>query len=78
MQIGINEATTQLPQLVLNAQNGEEVFITDHGEIVAKIVSAGQNYNSKEDIINKLRAINKKSPLGTLEELMEWKEDGRR
>lgn len=79
MQIGINEATTRLPQLVLNAQNGEEVFITDHGEIVAKIVVAGQKkYETAKELLDKMRAMHKKSPLGTMEELMEWKAEGRR
>lgn len=78
MQVGMHEAKTNLSKLVAFAQNGEEVLITNRGEVVARIVGAGQNRRAKtEEIIKKFRAMTKKHPIGTVEEIMEWKNEGR-
>lgn len=78
MQVGMHEAKTNLSKLVAFAQNGEEVLITNRGEVVAKIVGAGQSRREKaEEIARQFRAITKNNPIGTLEEIMAWKEEGR-
>lgn len=79
MQVGMHEAKTNLSKLVALAQNGEEVLITSRGEVVARIIgSKKKNKNKAKEIMDKLRAIHKESPFGTLEELMEWKNEGRK
>ena len=79
MQVGMHEAKTNLSKLVAYAQSGEEVLITNRGEVVARIVGANKDGKNKaKELMDKMRAMHKESPLGTLEELMEWKNEGRR
>ena len=79
MQVGMFDAKTNLSKLVALAQQGEEIFITNRGEVVAKIVGTGRSKRaSTKELLDEMRALNKASPLGSLEELMEWKAEGRK
>ncbi len=79
MQVGMFDAKTNLSKLVALAQQGEEILITNRGEVVAKIVGTNKNNKNKaKELMDRMRAMHKESPLGTLEELMEWKTEGRR
>jgi prevent-host-death family protein len=78
MQVGMHEAKTNLSKLVVFAQKGEEVLITNRGEVVARIVGASnKRKNSAKELIDKMRKMTKKHPIGTLEEIIEWKNEGR-
>ena len=78
MQVGMHEAKSQLSKLVAFAQNGEEVLITNRGEVVARIVGAGKDKNKAKELMDKMRAMTKKHPIATLEEILEWKNEGRK
>ncbi len=78
MEVGMHEAKTNLSKLVALAQSGEEILLTNHGEVVARLLGAGKSRREKaEEIMKEFRKMTKKNPIGTLEEIMEWKADGR-
>lgn len=78
MQVGMFDAKTNLSKLVALAQQGEEILITNRGEVVAKIIGTGKSRREKaEEVAKQFRAITKNHPIGTLEEILAWKEDGR-
>ncbi len=78
MQVGMHEAKTNLSKLVAFAQSGEEVLITNRGEVVARLVGASNGRNKAKELMDKMRAMTKNHPIGTLEEILEWKNEGRK
>ncbi|MEK6747318.1 MAG: type II toxin-antitoxin system prevent-host-death family antitoxin [Rickettsiales bacterium] len=79
MQVGMFDAKTNLSKLVALAQQGEEILITNRGEVVARLVGTGSRKQaSAKELLDEMRALNKENPLGTLNELMEWKSEGRK
>ncbi|MEZ5690256.1 MAG: type II toxin-antitoxin system prevent-host-death family antitoxin [Rickettsiales bacterium] len=79
MQVGMFEAKTQLSKLVAFAQDGEEVFITNRGIVVAKITAVSSwQPNKAKKLVDKMRKMTKKNPIGSFEEIMEWRKEGRK
>ena len=80
MQIGIEEAQSKLPQLIDFVKKGEEILLMEHGEVVAQIIAGAreQNRQKAKKIMQQFNKITKKHSLGSLDEILEWKEEGRR
>jgi prevent-host-death family protein len=79
MTIGYNEADGKLSELLDRVETGEVITITRNGHPIAKLISTGpQADNDLARRIEEFRALRKKGPRVSLEELMEWKNEGRR
>lgn len=84
--IGLFEAKTHLSELIARAERGEEVIITRHNKPVAKLVPI--NEVSPELIARRRRALLDMQAIGrrmaqrgepvTREELLQWRDEGRR
>jgi prevent-host-death family protein len=84
--IGLFEAKTHLSELVARAEQGEEVIITRHNKPVAKIVPirdvSPELYQQRLDALAGLQAIGREiekrgGPI-TVEEILAWRDEGRR
>jgi prevent-host-death family protein len=84
--IGLFEAKTHLSELVARAEQGEEVIITRHNKPVAKLVPISEVSPElvarRRQIFEELQAIGREiekrgGPL-TVEEILEWRDEGRR
>ena len=78
-EIGIYEAKTHLSRLLKRVENGESFSITNRGRIVAVMVPPHDIAQGKtHDAYGQLIALREKSPIGTVREVMNWKNQGRR
>jgi prevent-host-death family protein len=73
--VGAFEAKTHFSQLIERAMHGEEIFITRHGKLVAKLVPVDTNCDSEaaKDAATRLRTLAKEMQLGPFQ-WDEWKE----
>lgn len=83
MEIGIYEAKTHLASLVARVERGERITITRHGKPVAVLMSPEANAMEKHrkavDALFKLREELRQSGVSiTREEIIAWKNEGRR
>jgi len=84
--VGLFEAKTHLSELVARAEHGEEVIITRHNKPVARLVPMGEVspelYRRRLDAAAALqvvgRAMAKRGGPVTLEEILAWRDEGRR
>ena len=84
--IGLFEAKTHLSELVARAERGEEVIITRHNKPVAKLVPISEVspelYQRRMVALDALQAIGrdmqKRGGPITVEELLAWRDEGRR
>ncbi len=77
-EIGIYEAKTHLSRLLKRVENGESFSITNRGRIVAVMVPPHDVAQVKtKEAYDQLMALRKKSPIGTVREVMNWKNEGR-
>lgn len=85
--IGLFEAKTHLSELVARAERGEEVVITRHNKPVAKLVPitteiSPELYRKRLEILDELQAVGREiaargGPI-TVEEILAWRDEGRR
>jgi prevent-host-death family protein len=84
--VGLFEAKTHLSELIARAERGEEVVITRHNKPVAKIVPF--QAVSPEVVAKRLEALAGMQAIGreierrggpiTVEEILAWRDEGRR
>ena len=84
--VGLFEAKTHLSELIARAERGEETIITRHNKPVAKIVPISEV--SPELYQQRLAAIKAMQDIGreiekrggplTVEEILSWRDEGRR
>lgn len=84
--VGLFEAKTHLSELVARAERGEEVIITRHNKPVAKIVPIGEV--SPELIARRMQILGELQEIGrgiaarggplTVDEILQWRDEGRR
>lgn len=84
--IGLFEAKTHLSELVARAEAGEEVIITRHNKPVAKLVPISEVSPElvarRREIAAEMQAIGREiaargGPV-TIEEILAWRDEGRR
>ncbi len=85
--VGLFEAKTHLSKLIARAERGEEVIITRHNRPVAKLVPitteiSPELYRKRLEILAELQAIGRDiaargGPI-TVEEILSWRDEGRR
>jgi antitoxin (DNA-binding transcriptional repressor) of toxin-antitoxin stability system len=77
LQIGMHEAKTRLSELVKLLYQGEQICLTNHGEIVAELTIPHKKRQIKAAaIMRKLHKLVKAHPLGKHDELMAWRREG--
>jgi prevent-host-death family protein len=79
-EVGAFEAKNKLSELLDLAERGEEIIITKHGREVARLVPPNRHYSVEEAraAMQRIRERAKKRGLKvTLEELKEWRDEGR-
>ncbi len=84
--VGLFEAKTHLSELIARAERGEEVVITRHNKPVAKLVPISEVspelYQRRLKILDELQAIGRRieadgGPI-TVEEILQWRDEGRK
>jgi prevent-host-death family protein len=84
--IGLFEAKTHLSELIARAERGEEVIITRHNKPVAKLVPINEIspelYQQRLKLLAELQDIGRRmeaegGPI-TVEEILQWRDEGRR
>jgi prevent-host-death family protein len=85
--VGLFEAKTHLSELIARAERGEEVIITRHNKPVAKLVPitseiSPELYRKRLQILDELQAVGREiekrgGPI-TVEEILSWRDEGRR
>lgn len=84
--VGLFEAKTHLSELIARAERGEEVIITRHNKPVAKLVPISEVspelYQQRMAALDALQAVGREiekrgGPI-TLEEILSWRDEGRR
>jgi prevent-host-death family protein len=84
--IGLFEAKTHLSELVARAEQGEEVIITRHNKPVAKLVPItgvpAELVARRRQILRHMQEIGREiektgGPI-TVEEILAWRDEGRR
>lgn len=83
MEIGIYEAKTHLASLIARAENGERITITRHGRPVAILVSPRaddmEKHRKAVDELFRIREELRQAGVKiTREEIIAWKNEGRR
>ena len=89
--IGAFQAKTQFSELLDRVERGEEVTITRHGQVIAKLVPSGSGKLSaaekarRKDVVARILELgrqnaesNKGKPPVTQAEIRSWREEGRR
>ena len=80
--VGAFEAKTKLSELLDLVERGGEITITRRGEPVARLVPISRHSERArvQALIEEIKDTRKKSGLKhtTLEEMMEWRKEGRR
>ena len=78
-EIAVNEAKTHLSNLLKRVENGESFSITNKGKVIAVVLPP--NDIAKKDgreAYSRLKELINKYPIGTVQEVMNWKNEGRR
>lgn len=84
--VGLFEAKTHLSELIARAERGEEVVITRHNKPVAKIVPirevSPELVARRMEIIAEMKRIGREieargGPI-TIQEILSWRDEGRR
>lgn len=80
LTVGAFEAKTKLSELLDAVERGEEVTITRRGEPIAKLVPLTGNAARLHELIDGIKATRDASGLKdtTIEEILEWRKQGRR
>lgn len=79
LEVGMHEAKSRLSELVRLMQQGEEIYLTNHGVRVAELNPPREMRKQKAaETIARLRKLAKEHPLGTFDELMAWRREGLR
>lgn len=81
LEYGAFEAKTHFSELLRKVEQGEQITITLRGKPVAVLCSVDQyQYQDRTDreAFERLRQLRKEAPVrATLEELQQWKQEGR-
>ena len=78
-EIGIYESKTHLSRLLKRVENGESFSITNRGRIVAVMVPPHDVAQVKtNEAYDQLIALREKFPIGTVREVINWKNESRR
>ena len=78
-EIGIHEAKARFSKLLKRVEDGERFSITNRGKVVAVMMPPHDIAPDKaNDAYRQLIALRTKFPIGTVGEVTDWKNRGRR
>jgi len=78
-KIGMFEAKTHLPEIIRSVQQGQEVCLTNRNKEVAFIIPVELYYQKKQAAVMKqLNELKKRAPIGTAEEVIKMRDEGRK
>ena len=78
-EIGIHETKTHLSRILKRVSDGESFSITNRGKVVAVMMPPGEvGQIQANKAFGRLIQLRAKYPVGTVEEVMAWKNEGRR
>ncbi|MEZ4614364.1 MAG: type II toxin-antitoxin system Phd/YefM family antitoxin [Caldilineaceae bacterium] len=78
IQVGMHEAKTRLSELVALIHQGEQVYLTKRGSIVAKLaLPEEEDQHKAAKVLRELQELAEQHPPGILDELIAWKSEGR-
>jgi prevent-host-death family protein len=60
-QVNITELRNHLPRYLSSVKNGDEILVTSHGQVIARIVPA---VNTKKEASEKLKKLRKHCKVG--------------
>ena len=75
-KVGMFKTKTHLPELIRQVQKGQQTCLTNRSQEVAIIVPIrALQQRKKSSIFKELKDLLKKSPLGTVDEIISMKEE---
>ena len=78
-QIQASDAKARLAELLDEVERGETLVITRHGKPIARIVPDEEARKERVDrAIERIKERQKTGPRATIEEIIQWKNEGRR
>ncbi|MGI6454230.1 MAG: type II toxin-antitoxin system Phd/YefM family antitoxin [bacterium] len=72
IEIQASEVPGKIEEILQRVEQGEEFEITRGGKRVARI-SPERVFHTNKEVIEKLKEYRRKYPLGTVQEIKEWK-----
>ncbi|MDR0296982.1 MAG: type II toxin-antitoxin system prevent-host-death family antitoxin [Rickettsia sp.] len=70
---------THLPELIKEVEAGEELCITNRGKKVAFVIPVAKYYSQRfDDLFNKFAALKRRSPLGSIDDVIKMKNLGKK
>ncbi len=78
--IQASEAKAKFAELLDQVERGDTIVITRHGKAIARIEPAGQEdmKAAARAAMKRIMEARKTAPSVTVEELLEWRDEGRR
>lgn len=78
-QIQASEAKAKLAELLDAVERGETIVITRHGKPIARLVRERElRQREIEQAITEIKAARKRMPRVTKEEILSWRDEGRK
>jgi len=78
-EIGVHEAKTHFSKILKRIEAGESFSITNRGKVVAVITRPEDAWQVKaQQAFGRLMELREKHPIGTVKEVVDWKNKGRR
>lgn len=78
-EVQASEARTHLPQLLDDVEHGETIIITRHGRPIARLVPDEERRQAEaREAVAAIRALRKRAPKITVEELLSMRDEGRK
>jgi prevent-host-death family protein len=78
-QIQASMAKARLAELLDQVERGESVIITRHGKRIARLVpDEGSNRRDVRRAIAEIKSLRKRVKPVTVQEILEWRDEGRR
>jgi prevent-host-death family protein len=77
--VTVTEAKAKFSELLTAVENGETIAITRHGEVIAQITPDEAARQKQIDrAIDGIRALRKRVKPVSLEEILAWRDEGRK
>ena len=79
IEIGVHETKTHLSRILKRVEDGESFSITNRGKVVAVVMPPSDVKQIQANkAFGRLMELREKYPVGTVEEVIAWKNEGRR
>lgn len=77
--VTVTEAKAKFSELLTAVENGESISITRHGKVIATLSPDETVRQARIDrAIERIRERRKTAPRATVEEILQWRDEGRK